>query len=70
MYGIQPRSLSHRELAHHCANLLELTTTGLPKEWQVELLRRYVLLEGELAVTQDELGHAPKQHPLIDPEAD
>lgn len=44
MLGVQPRSLTNRELIHYCANQLELTTTPLNYEFQVELLRRFILV--------------------------
>lgn len=43
MRGVQPRSLTNRELARYCAGALELTTNALPYEFQVELLRRFVM---------------------------
>jgi hypothetical protein len=44
MHGVQPRSLTNRELVRHCANELELTTSQLPHEFQMELVRRLNLL--------------------------
>lgn len=41
MHGVQPRSLTDRELVRHCANQLELTTTPLPYDYQLELVRRF-----------------------------
>jgi hypothetical protein len=43
MYGIQPRSLTTQELVRFSAELMELDT-GLPKEWQLEVLRRLTVL--------------------------
>lgn len=74
MRGIQPRGLTNHELIRHCANQLELTVTteGLPYEWQVELLRRYVMAvspeQGEARpLVQYRSEFFTKQ---IDPEAD
>ena len=39
MYGIQPRSLTTKELIAFSAELLELPR-GLPKDFQLELIRR------------------------------
>lgn len=39
MYGIQPRSLTTKELIYFGAELLELPA-GMPKEFQLELIRR------------------------------
>ena len=50
MSGIQPRTLSNRELIEHCALYLELADDnipmpkGLPIAWQTELLRRFNVL--------------------------
>lgn len=55
MSGIQPRTLSNKELAHYCAVFIE-DQDGLPKHWQTELLRRFVAL-----VPTDE-------HKFIDPQ--
>ena len=43
MYGIQPRTLTTQELIRFSAELIELDT-GLPKEWQIELLRRLYVM--------------------------
>ena len=43
MYGIQPRSLTPQELIRFSAELMELDT-GLPKEWQLEVLRRLTVM--------------------------
>ena len=43
MYGIQPRSLTTQELIRFSAELMELDT-GLPKEWQLEVLRRLTVM--------------------------
>ena len=43
MYGIQPRSLTTQELIRFSAELLELDR-GLPKEWQLEVLRRLTVM--------------------------
>ena len=43
MYGIQPRSLTTQELIRFSAELIELDT-GLPKEWQLEVLRRLTVM--------------------------
>jgi hypothetical protein len=43
MYGIQPRSLTTQELIRYSAELMELDT-GLPKDWQLEVLRRLTVM--------------------------
>ena len=43
MYGIQPRSLTTQELIRFSAELMELDT-GLPKDWQLEVLRRLTVM--------------------------
>ena len=43
MYGIQPRSLTTQELIRYSAELIELDT-GMPKEWQLEVLRRLTVM--------------------------
>ena len=43
MSGIQPRSLTTQELIRFSAELMELDT-GLPKEWQLEVLRRLTVM--------------------------
>ena len=43
MYGIQPRSLTTQELVRFSAELIELPT-GMPKEWQIEVLRRLTVM--------------------------
>jgi len=39
MYGIQPRSLTTKELIAFSAEMIELPK-GLPKDFQLELIRR------------------------------
>jgi len=46
MYGIQPRSLTTQELIYFGAELLELPT-GMPKDFQAEVLRRLTVLAPE-----------------------
>ena len=41
MQGIQPRTLTNRELVNYCADAVD-DLHGMPKEWQKELLRRFV----------------------------
>lgn len=43
MYGIQPRSLTTQELIRFSAEIIELDT-GLPKDWQLEVLRRLTVM--------------------------
>ena len=43
MKGIQPRTLTNRELINYCADAVD-DLHGMPKEWQKELLRRFVVL--------------------------
>ena len=43
MQGIQPRTLTNRELINYCADAVD-DLHGMPKEWQKELLRRFVVL--------------------------
>ena len=43
MSGIQPRTLSNKELIRYCADLIG-DEDGMPKHWQVELLRRFTAL--------------------------
>jgi hypothetical protein len=50
MYGIQPRSLTTQELIRFSAELIELDT-GLPKEWQLEVLRRLTVMAPPDGVT-------------------
>ena len=53
MYGIQPRSLTTQELIRFSAELIELPT-GLPKDWQHEVLRRLtVMAPPDEAATKD-----------------
>ena len=40
MSRIQPRTLSTQELIRFCADFIQ-DEDGLPKEWQIELLRRH-----------------------------
>jgi hypothetical protein len=54
MSRIQPRTLSTQELIRFCADLIT-DERGLPKEWQVELLRRIVVLAPD------------NEHPAQDP---
>ena len=60
MYGIQPRSLTTQELIRFSAELMELPT-GMPKEWQLEVLRRLTVM-----APPDEHQHRdPKQLELF-----
>jgi hypothetical protein len=70
MRGVQPRTLTNRELIRHCANLLELTRGGLPYEVEVELLRRFIMKCSEPDEPYN--GQMPLVAPAdkIDPEAD
>jgi hypothetical protein len=43
MHGIQPRSLTTQELIRYSAEMIELDT-GLPKAWQLEILRRLTVM--------------------------
>jgi len=43
MSRIQPRTLSTQELIRFCADFIE-DEDGLPKDWQIELLRRITVL--------------------------
>ena len=43
MYGIQPRSLTTQELIRFSAELMELDA-GMPKDWQLEVLRRLTVM--------------------------
>jgi hypothetical protein len=43
MHGIQPRSLTTQELIRFSAELMELDA-GMPKEWQLEVLRRLTVM--------------------------
>ena len=53
MYGIQPRSLTTQELIRYSAELIELDT-GMPKDWQLEVLRRLtVMAPPDGAATKD-----------------
>jgi hypothetical protein len=54
MQGIQPRTLTNRELINYCADAVD-ELHGMPKEWQKELLRRFVALS------------PTDEHPFIDP---
>ena len=45
MSRIQPRTLSTQELIHFCADFIQ-DANGLPKDWQIELLRRIKAWEG------------------------
>jgi len=55
MQRIQPRTRTKRELINHGADAVD-DLHGMPKEWQKELLRRFVAL-------------APTEsHPFIDPQ--
>ena len=55
MSGIQPRTLTNKELTHYCAMLID-AQQGLPLSWQTELLRRFVALA------------PPDEHPPFDPD--
>ena len=55
MQGIQPRTLTNTELINYCADAVD-DPFGMPKEWQKELLRRFVAL------------HPADDRPFIDPE--
>lgn len=65
MRGIQPRTLTNGELIRHCANTLELTTSTLPYDFQLELVRRL-----NVYAPQHEGNHPDSFHVAIDPEAD
>ena len=54
MSRIQPRTLSTQELIRFCADFIA-EEQGLPKEWQIELLRRITILAPE------------HEHPAQDP---
>ena len=54
MSRIQPRTLSTQELIRFCADFIQ-DEGGLPKEWQLELLRRITMLAPE------------NEHPAQDP---
>ena len=56
MYGIQPRSLTTKELIYFSSEMIELPN-GLPKAFQLELVRR---LEA-LTPSDDRLPIDPKQ---------
>ena len=43
MSGIQPRTLSNKELIRECSNRIDVKY-GMPYLWQVELLRRFTAL--------------------------
>jgi hypothetical protein len=60
MYGIQPRSLTTQELVRYSAELIELDT-GMPKEWQLEVLRRLTVL----APDNEHQSRDPKQLDLF-----
>jgi hypothetical protein len=60
MYGIQPRSLTTQELVRFSAELMELPT-GMPKEWQHEVLRRLTVL----APDNEHQARDPKQLDLF-----
>lgn len=72
MRGVPPRSLTNRELIRHCANTLELTTTGMSHEFQIELLRRFTALADPNEAPGGVCAplSARTQRALIDPEAD
>lgn len=46
MSRIQPRTLSTQELIRFCADFIQ-DEDGLPKDWQLELLRRITVLAPE-----------------------
>ena len=54
MSRIQPRTLSTQELIRFCADFIQ-DEDGLPKDWQLELLRRITILAPE------------HEHPAQDP---
>jgi hypothetical protein len=60
MYGIQPRSLTTQELIRFSAELIELDT-GMPKDWQLEVLRRLTVM----APLDDAQPKDPKQLELF-----
>ena len=60
MYGIQPRSLTTQELVRFSAELMD-THTGLPKDWQHEILRRLTVM----APPDDYQAKDPKQLDLF-----
>jgi hypothetical protein len=60
MYGIQPRSLTTQELVRYSAELIELPT-GMPKEWQIEVLRRLTVM----APLDEHQSRDPKQLDLF-----
>ena len=74
MHGVQPRSLTNRELIRHCANKLETTITresGLNYEEQVELLRRFVMVVNpEEGNARPVVQYRSTEKAAIDPDAD
>jgi len=60
MSRIQPRALSTQELIRFCADFIT-DEDGLPKDWQIELLRRVALLAPE----NEYPTHDPKQLDLF-----
>ena len=60
MSRIQPRTLSTQELIRFCADFIA-DEDGLPKDWQIELLRRITMLAPE----HEHPAHDPKQRDLF-----
>ena len=60
MSRIQPRTLSTQELIRFCADFIA-DDDGLPKDWQLELLRRITLLTPE----NEHPVHNPEQRDLF-----
>jgi len=60
MSRIQPRTLSTQELIHFCADFIQ-DANGLPKEWQIELLRRITIL----APVNEHPAHDSRQRDLF-----
>ena len=60
MSRIQPRTLSTQELIRFCADFIQ-DEDGLPKDWQIELLRRIILLAPE----HEHPAHDPRQRDLF-----
>ena len=57
MYGIQPQSLTTKELIYFSAEMIELPN-GLPKDFQLELIRRLEALtpgDGRLPIDPKQL---------------
>jgi hypothetical protein len=60
MSRIQPRTLSTQELIRFCADFIQ-DEDGLPKDWQIELLRRITILAPE----HEHSAHDPRQRDLF-----